>query len=300
MQSVNEQSEPLVSVVIATYNMAQYLPAAIESVLAQTWKNLEVIVVDDGSEDDTEHQMQRFYGDKRVRYIRTENRGQPKAKNLGVKSSSGDFLAFCDADDLWQSDKLQRQMPLFELDQIGVVYSDVSYVGPNGEKVNKLIQYQRYRGIVIKELLIKNFIPFGTAVVRKRCFQDCGYFDENLPMGIDWDLWLRLSLHWQFEFLPETTYIYRVWPGQMSNNYRGRYENAIIILRKFFKNNPGIVSNRLQSRAWSDMYSSKAISIASSERIFFEPLVWSLKGVMCDLFYYPAWKSLAKLLLRRI
>ena len=85
--------QPLVSVVIATYNMGQYLPEAVDSVLAQRWENLEVIVVDDGSTDDTPEQMKRFEGNGRVRYLPTENRGQPKAKNRGLKEANGDFIA---------------------------------------------------------------------------------------------------------------------------------------------------------------------------------------------------------------
>ena len=105
--------QPLVSVVIATYNMGQYLPLAIDSVLNQSWSNLEVVVIDDGSQDDTPEQMTRYEKDTRVRYFPTENRGQPQAKNKGLQESKGDFIAFCDADDLWQPCKLEVQQQNF-------------------------------------------------------------------------------------------------------------------------------------------------------------------------------------------
>ena len=214
-----EQS--LVSVVIATYNMARYLPEAVDSVLAQQkWDNLEVVIVDDGSEDDTEDRMVRYSNDPRVRYIRTENRGQPKAKNRGIAEARGEFIAFCDADDIWQPDKLARQMPEFRDKDVGVVYSEVAYINDQGFSLPKEPSTDRESGWVTSHLVIKNFIPFGTAVMRRACIDRHGGFDENLPMGIDWDLWLRFSVAWKFMYVPEVTYLYRIWPGQMSKNYR--------------------------------------------------------------------------------
>ncbi|MCZ4284978.1 MULTISPECIES: glycosyltransferase family 2 protein [Gammaproteobacteria] len=292
--------QPLVSVVIATYNMGQYLPEAIDSVLAQRWENLEVIVVDDGSTDDTPEQMKRFEGNGRVRYLPTENRGQPKAKNRGLKEANGDFIAFCDADDIWHPEKLSVQMPLFEVQNTGVVYSEVSYIDQNGKTIDKPQPYERYSGEVTNHLIIKNFVPFGTAVIRRECLEKNGYFDEDLPMGIDWDLWLRYSMDWRFQYTEEKTYIYRIWPGQMSKNYRGRYDNAFRILKKFITNNPTAVPIKLQARAWSDMYVSRGMSVAHGEKTFSEPFKDILMGLRHDFFYMFAWKALAKLLLRRI
>ena len=292
--------QPLVSVVIATYNMGQYLPEAIDSVLAQRWENLEVIVVDDGSTDDTPEQMKRFEGNGRVRYLPTENRGQPKAKNRGLKEANGDFIAFCDADDVWHPEKLNVQMPLFEDQNTGVVYSEVSYIDQNGKTVDKPQPYERYSGKVTNQLIIKNFVPFGTAVIRRECLERNGYFDENLPMGIDWDLWLRYSVDWSFQYTPEKTYVYRVWPGQMSSNYRGRYDNAFVILEKFIKDNPKKVPDYLISRAWADMYVSRGYTIACHEKTLREPILDITRGIKCDFGYFVAWRYLLKVLLRRL
>lgn len=295
---MNDQA--LVSVVIATYNTAQYLPAAVASVLDQTWSNLEVVVIDDGSEDETEDRMAMFEHDERVRYIRTENRGQPKAKNRGLKEARGEFIAFCDADDLWINNKLEVQMPKFENPRVGVVYSEVSYIDQNTTPIEKEAPYTRYSGSVTDALVISNFIPFGTSVIRRKCLEQNGGFDEELPMGIDWDLWLRYSVDWEFTYCPEVTYIYRIWPGQMSMNYRGRYDNAFRILRKFIKANPSRVSGRLASRAWADMYIGRGMAIASAEKSISEPLVDICTGLKYDLSYMRGWKSLVKLLIRRI
>ncbi|MEP3560944.1 MAG: glycosyltransferase family 2 protein [Marinobacter sp.] len=292
--------QPLVSVVIATYNTDQYLPDAVASVLAQSWNNLEVVVVDDGSEDDTPARMALFDNDERVRYIRTENRGQPKAKNLGLKEAQGDFIAFCDADDLWAKNKLEVQMPKFSDPRVGVVYSEVSYIDQNSTPIAKEPPYTRYSGKVTDALVISNFIPFGTSVIRRKCLEQNGGFDEELPMGIDWDLWLRYSVDWEFIYCPEVTYVYRIWPGQMSKNYRGRYDNAFRILRKFINANPSKVSQRLASRAWADMYIGRAMAIASAEKTISEPLSDIFTGLKHDASYMRGWKSLVKLMIRRV
>lgn len=292
--------QPLVSVVIATYNMGQYLPLAIDSVLNQSWSNLEVVVIDDGSQDDTPEQMTRYEKDTRVRYFPTENRGQPQAKNKGLQESKGDFIAFCDADDLWQPCKLEVQIPYFENPEVGVVYSEVSYIDQHGDPVDKEIPYERHSGTVTDKLVIKNFVPFGTAVIRSACLDKDGTFDENLPMGIDWDLWLRYSMNWQFQYVPEATYTYRIWPGQMSKNYIGRYKNAFLILEKFLAAHPDALPKAVQEQAWADMYVSRGMSLATSEKLFVQPLRDVLTGLRYNWLFLPGWKALIKLFLRRV
>src|SRR5690554_3627666 len=128
---------PLVSVVIASYNMGQYISQAVDSILNQMWSNLEVIVVDDGSQDNTPVVMQGYESDKRVRYFRTDNQGQPKAKNYGLKQAGGDFIAFCDADDFWEPNKLEVQIPLFDNPKVGIVYSEISNIDESGNRYKK-------------------------------------------------------------------------------------------------------------------------------------------------------------------
>jgi len=292
-------NQPLVSVVIATYNMAQYLPQAIESVLAQTWEPLELIIIDDGSTDGTASVVAPFLKDARVQYLPQKNLGQPKAKNAGINACKGKYIGFCDGDDIWEPNKLSIQIPKLEADPtIGVVYSTVTQIDATGMVVNDE-GHVGYSGKITDELLIHNFIPFGTAVVRKRCLEQCGIFDENLPMGIDWDLWLRISLHWSFLFIPQPTYRYRVWPGQMSKNHRGRYKNAVAILEKFFLENPNSASNAVKRRAWSDTYCGRAASVSRAERKIAEPLQDALRAVFTDPLYGRAWKTIVKVLMKK-
>jgi len=298
MQDLGSQ-QPLVSVVIATYNMAQYLPQAIDSILRQTWPNLEVIVVDDGSKDNTAAVLATYDSNPRVRYVCTENQGQPKAKNCGIKLTSGDFIAFCDADDLWEPYKLEVQMPLFTHSRIGIVYSEVSNIDEQNQRYEKAPAYVRHSGKVTDQLLIRNFVPFGTAIIRRECIEKCGIFDEQFRMGIDWDLWLRYSLYWEFAYSPMRTYIYREWSGQMSTNYRGRYDFAIRILSNFIEKHRTMLNSRAVRSAWADMYISQANAIATNEHGFKEPITGYLKGLAKDPFYYYGWRSFAKFILGR-
>ncbi|OEY67750.1 glycosyltransferase family 2 protein [Marinobacter sp. X15-166B] len=294
-------NQPLVSVIIATYNMGEYVADAVRSVLAQTWQNIEVIVIDDGSTDGTAARLSEFKGNSRVRVVVTANRGQPKAKNLGITEAKGEFLAFCDADDVWSPDKLELQMPKFSDPKVGVVYSDVAFMDGHDQP----LFYRRshtagHTGFITDHLVIRNSIPFGTAVIRRECVEWDGSFDESLPMGIDWDLWLRYSINWKFEFCPEQTYTYRIWPGQMSKNYRGRYENGFRILDKFLKNNPNRITRTLKARARADMYISRGMAIASAEKSFSEPFSDIMKAIKHDASYTRGWRSLVKLLVRRV
>lgn len=296
MQSV---TTPLVSVVIATYNMGQYLAQAIDSILQQSWQHLEIIVVDDGSRDHTPDVMAAYANHDKVRYIRNQNQGQPKAKNCGIQHARGEFIAFCDADDFWEPNKLEVQMPLFSNPKVGVVYSEVSNIDENNQRYYKPPNETRYRGKVNNPMLLQNFVPFGTAVIRRACVEQNGAFDEQFRMGIDWDLWLRYSLDWEFDYTTEKTYVYRVWSGQMSNNYRGRYEHAFRILNHFVAQHGHRLDKKVLGTAYADTYINQANAIAQRENRFFEPLKYILIGLKHDVLYWHGWKSLIKLIIRR-
>lgn len=296
---MQDLTQPLVSVVIATYNMGQYLPQAVDSILQQTWKNLEVIVVDDGSTDNTPDVMQKYNNDSRVNFIHNQNQGQPKAKNCGIKNTKGDFIAFCDADDFWEADKLEIQMPLFANPKVGVVYSEVSFIDEHNNAFTKEHHEIRHSGKVTNQMLIENFVPFGTSVIRRQCIEQNGMFDEEFRMGIDWDLWLRYSLDWEFVYTPEKTYVYRVWSGQMSNNYRGRYDHAKKILTKFVAQHGQQLSKKFVRKAWADMHIREAAVYAKHEKLFFMPFKKMVHGITLDPFTPCGWKALVKLLIGR-
>lgn len=287
-----------VSVVVASYNMGKYLPMAVQSVLAQTYPHLEVNVVDDGSTDNTREVIRQFDGDPRVRYHHQENGGQAKAKNKGIIEAKGNFIAFLDADDLWTPDKLEKQLPLFDAsEKIGVVYTNFLCVDEKGSPLPTQ-KRSHYTGRISSRLLVDNFVTGMSSMVRKKCFDAVGLFDESIPMGIDYDLWLRISTKYEFEFLDEVTYLYRQWPGQMSHNHNIRYECALKIMNRFLNENPGLLDPKTVNEAWAHTYVSRGNSLKAFNKNKIEALKYYLSALRYSPAYFPAWKEIVKLLIR--
>ena len=264
---------PLVSVVVATYNCAGFLREAIGSVLNQTYRRLELHVVDDGSTDHTADVIQEFASDPRLHYHFQTNRGQTNAKNRGIAMSRGEFVAFCDADDRWLPSKLAVQIPLFHgRPDLGVVYTRSSKIDEAGRTLASAKEPRSFfkSGRVTVDLFKTNFVPFGTAVIRKSCLDEMGAFDERYRMGIDWELWLRLSTRYEFLFADEVTYVYRVWDGQMSRNWEGRYENCFRIMRDFESRHAGLLSPAVVREAWADSFVQRGRQRASWSRRYLQ------------------------------
>jgi len=158
---------PTVSVVIATYNCAQYLPQTIGSVLAQTYLDYEVIVVNDGSTDDTDEVVATFVNDHGVRYDTIPHSGVARAKNCAVSKAQGEYLAFLDADDYWEPTKLQKQMEVFRKNpSAGLVCSDVRWVDARGEVIPSEPR-TLFRGQVFPQLHSNNFVSYSSCMVRR-------------------------------------------------------------------------------------------------------------------------------------
>jgi perosamine synthetase len=217
-RTASQDGVPRVSVVIPAYNAARRLGEAVESVLAQTYTDYEVIVVNDGSKDDTEHVARRF-GD-RVVYVHQENQGAGAARNTGIKKSRGEYIAFLDADDLWFPDKLAQQVPLLEQDaELGLVYSDWELICENGAiEHSYLSKLPAASGYVFDELLQSGFILTSGVVVRRACLDDVGDFDNSLSIAQDYDLWLRIAYRWKIALVNQTLLSKRNWDGSLSSN----------------------------------------------------------------------------------
>lgn len=201
---------PKVSVVIPTYNYAHFLREAIESVLAQTFRDFEVIVVDDGSTDNTPEVVAQF-GD-RVQYIRQANQGPNAARNTGVLAARGEFIALLDADDLWLPDKLSRQVALADTrPEAGLIYSGMLLFDSESGAVIGYHPLARCReGWVLRDLYMYHFVPSPTPLIRREVFEQVGIFDETAIGPDDWDLLMRIAAHYQFAFVPDFLAMYRV------------------------------------------------------------------------------------------
>ncbi len=248
---------PLVSVVMATYQMARHLPEAVASVLGQDYAPLELIVVDDGSTDETPAVLERFAGDPRLRVIRQENAGQTVAKNRGLAAARGELVGFCDADNAWLPDKLSLQVPCFrDRPELGVVYGDVQFMDDAGRDL-PTPRPHRPSGRITGRLLADNFVPFNTALVPRRILEEVGGFDETLSMAIDYDLWLRISVRYEFLHLDRVLARYRIWGGQMSHRTGERLDNAFRMMDNFLARHPGAVTPAEARRAWAHTYTTR-------------------------------------------
>ncbi len=290
----------LVSVVMATYKCRPYIAQAIGSVLAQTYRHLELHVIDDGSTDGTAEEVAPFLSDSRVHYHYQSNGGQTVAKNAGIRRSRGEFIAFCDADDVWLPHKLALQVPRFARDErVGVVYTRSGRMDARGARLPIDLSDAPAcpSGVVTPDLFTINFVPFGTALVRRRCLDELGMFDEQYRMGIDWELWLRVSVHYKFDFIDAETYVYRVWPGQMSSNWRGRYEHAFRIMQDFVERHPMAVCPDTVRAAWSHSYMQRARLRSAISGEHSEALSDVARSIRLQPTSRLAWRTLPAVLL---
>jgi glycosyltransferase involved in cell wall biosynthesis len=213
--------------------------------------------------------MKKYLPDPRIRYIKQNNAGQANAKNTGISNASGEYIAFLDADDLWEKSKLEKQIPFFSNPSVGVTYCRAKYLDEAGHEFNydMTADYlQPRRGLVTNWLFFDNFIQFSSSVVRKECLDRFGGFDESLKMGIDWDLWLRISTAYQFDFVDERLFYYRMGhSGQMSKNLKERQRCSDRIMNKFLKNYPCVLKPQTIRQAYTFTYCSRGEYYRSSD-----------------------------------
>lgn len=296
---MSRESSAKVSIVMAAYNAGPYIEQAITSILAQTYSNFEIVIINDGSIDNTESEVEKFLPHDKIKYIHQKNSGQTAAKNKGIKESVGDFVAFCDADDFWHPKKLAKQLLKFDEKSIGVVYSDIQSVNGTGNHIKNHETLDGKEGNLLNELLFNNFIPFGTAIIRRSCLSQNQGFNEKYKMGIDWDLWLRISTNWNFAFIPEKLYFYREWEGQMSRNYNGRYTGAQTILKNFYSANSDKIHRSIYRKALSDIYANYSYHISLYEGYNTKLFIMSGKALLWGFDRKATIVRVARALLRR-
>lgn len=226
---------PKVSVTIPAYNAMEYLPETLENVLRQTYEDFEVIVVNDGSSDETEQWVSQIE-DSRVKLISQKNQGLAGARNTGISHAKGEYIAFLDADDLWEPTKLEKQLRVLEENpEVGLVYTWVAYINETGEPTGRVFKNQA-EGYVWGKLIEHNIVESGSvAMVRSSCFETCGLFDRNLGSYIeDWDMWLRLATDYPFKVVKEPLVYYRQRPGSASRNWEAMAQSFQIVIEKNF------------------------------------------------------------------
>lgn len=227
---------PLVSVIIPTFRRSDFITRAIDSVLAQSYNNIEVIVVDDNNNDEfrarLEELMLPFLKDIRVKYIQHEsNRGLPSARNSGIRMARGEFVAFLDDDDVWFPEKLEKQISIFQElpPEYGVVYS--GWRIKEAGKEDK-VMVPRFRGDVRQHLGLNHISPPSMVVVKRQYLDAVGGFDEAFFWRQDIELYFRLAKICLFDFIPEPLVDYYKHPAAMSKNYPRKQEALELFIKK--------------------------------------------------------------------
>lgn len=250
-RAVPIQPESTVSVVIPTYNRASLLERSVRSVLHQTYSELEVIVVDDGSDDDTERVI-RNLDDPRVTYkTHDRNRGAAAARNTGLEAAAGDLIAFQDSDDVWRPHKLERQVAALEeaADEVGFVFSglwrhkgDEKLFFPALETVRERLARRRPQ---LRDFLEEPIMATQTCVAKAECLEAVGGFDERLPRSQDWELSIRLARSYGARFLNEPLVESYLQPDSLSKDHAAYIQAREMILdkhRKLFDRHPKIAA----------------------------------------------------------
>lgn len=265
------ENKPVVSVIIPTYNRVHLLRRAIQSVLNQTYQDFEIIIIDDGSIDNTEEVVKKFQEqDKRVRYIKhEENKGGSAARNTGIKNAKGKYIAFLDSDDEWLPTKLEKQIELFRkrCDSVGAVYC-LSYTADDSIgriKLSKIDDSVR-RGNVYRQALFGFCGGVGNSrtMVLGECFQKSGMFDESLPSFQDVDLGIRLAQNYNFELIDEPLVICHVEYGgpRISNDFNAKMRGLELFFEKWgptIKGELGEQSYDRMRRRWLSAIYANAI-----------------------------------------
>jgi len=259
-----------ISIIIPTYNYAQYICEAIESVLNQTYKDFEIIVVDDGSTDNTKEVIKPYLN--KIKYIYQQNSGPSSARNRGIKEAKGEYIAFLDADDIWLAQKLELQIKFMEKEkEVGLIFSDMILFNEKGIIKNSFLKEKLFFNKlsikplsstekviydnVFNALLQENFIPTNTVIVKKECFNKVGFFDETLFSVEDRDMWLRIGLFYDIGFINFPLVLTRFHETNISANQELALKSRLKVMKKFLNySNLPIKSKKIIKQTINKIY----------------------------------------------
>lgn len=233
---MNHHHPPRVSVIIPTYNRSWCLSEAIDSVLSQTFQEMELIVVDDGSTDETPALLSH-YGD-RLRCLRQANRGVSAARNNGIQAAEGALIAFLDSDDLWQPDKLTRQVAFFDRQSDALICQTEETWIRRGVRVNPKHRHRKPSGWIFEPSLALCLVSPSAVMMRRELLEELGGFDESLPACEDYDLWLRVSLRYPIHLIDEALVIKRGGHADQLSRQHSLDRYRIQSLGKIMDNEP--------------------------------------------------------------
>jgi glycosyltransferase involved in cell wall biosynthesis len=258
--------EKSVSVIIPAYNKAEFTAKTVESVLAQTYDNIETIVVDDGSTDGTRERLGGY--ESRIKYLYKENGGACSARNAGIREARGEYLAFLDHDDLYCPEKIERSIEFLESDPgAGFVHTAADFIDDKGEKVGTFVSPgSGYGKDIFGKLLLGNFICNSTVVARRSCVEKTGPFDETMFYPADWDMWIRLARYFKAGYIDEPLTGHRGPDTYIKRNYRdSMIDEELKVLQKAFISAP-YLDKGIRRSAISNVYYRYGTYLLQMER----------------------------------
>jgi len=252
---------PNVSVIIPAYNAADYIREAVDSALSQTYGDFEVLVVDDGSTDDTPEILDLYGG--RIRVIRQHNLKRAAACNRGAQEATGEWLAFLDADDVWLPNKLSRQVE--KCGEYVISHTNSVFFGDGlREPVLKTSITPQFEGRVLARLLLGNFITGSSVMLRRDVFLGYDGFDPTYPCVQDWPLWLKICAEHELGYVEEPLVRYRVHAAATSRKARSTLPAHLRVLREAFRDYPKHNRRDIRRRAFGNSYLINAMNAAES------------------------------------
>ncbi len=229
---------PLISVIIPVYNGEKTIRETIESVLNQTFREFELLVINDGSQDRTLEIVESIQ-DSRLKVFSYPNAGQSTSRNRGIELATGEYISFIDADDLWTPDKLEAQVKVLqENPQAAVAYSWTNWIDESSQLVGKGSHITE-KGKVFAKLLLNDFVANGSnSLIRRQVLTEVGGFDASVTPAEDWDMWLRIAAHYEFVAVPSSQVLYRITPNSASFNVWKMEVSSLKVIEKAFAQAP--------------------------------------------------------------
>lgn len=271
---------PLISVVIPAYNAARTLNATVLSVFEQSVQDFEIIIVDDGSKDNTV-EIAEAIGDSRVQVIRQTNGGASAARNTGIKAARGEYVAFLDADDLWMPHKLERQLEVLTNEKdITAVQSGVYYVN-NDLEIISVGRCFESKDVLLETLFFQN-LPglMSTLIVKRDQFDSIGVFDTKLVILEDWELAIRLSRYCNLKSIEEPLALYRQFPGNRSRDLSIHIEPGFIVLGRLFEDPTLPIHIKKQEKQIYAAFYTMLCGGAYKVGNYAESLKWGAKAII--------------------
>lgn len=286
----------LISIITPTYNRELFLSQMIESVLAQTHREWELIIVDDGSTDNSKELVQQYIDkDPRINYLQQENQGQSIARNKGLAVANGEFICFLDSDNYWPQDKLEKSVQAFkDYPDADIVYGDCVTIDEQGTELHRN-NMKRHSGRIAHLLLKDNFVSMNTAMTKKTCFNEMGGMSGTRRVADDYDLWLKFSARFKFQYIPEYMVFYRVMKNQISTNKKLRFETNEKIIVDFIAKYPDAITEKQKKEGLAAFYSRKARHYAKENKT--ESWNAIKKAIALTPFSLQTWRSALKVLI---